>query len=232
MFGTQLSPAHLIKKQQIAKEFLATDLFFIGRKDDDWQEGYKPHVMEAQTLRDVLLGQISILDLIDTPNVLGNPGDILQVNPAGTRLIFVEPLDEFIELIDTPADYVGFAGARVVVNSTEDGLEFQILPPTETRFEARVTFDLVDDPVVAILHESSISVVVSFVRMANGVYRAEFSQPVVANNLIMWIGNTTEGIFVPTFYATTYIEFEHHTFLSGISDANMADVSVEIKLYP
>jgi hypothetical protein len=126
MFGTGISPSTLIKKQWIAKEYLASDLFFIGRRDADFTEGYKPHVMEFQALVAILEDtlQFSITDLTDTPDVLGTPGQILEINATGDALEFVDPLDDFLDLIDTPSDYTGFADYHVAVNATEDGLEF------------------------------------------------------------------------------------------------------------
>lgn len=126
MFGTALNPATLIRKQWIAKEYLESDLFFIGRRDKDFEHGYKPHVMEFQALIAILEDtlQFSFTDLSDTPDVLGTPGQILEVNATGDALEFVDPIDDFLDLIDTPTDYTGFAEYHVAVNATEDGLEF------------------------------------------------------------------------------------------------------------
>lgn len=43
----------------------------------------------------------------------------------------------FIQLLDVPADYTGMAGATLVVNETEDGLDFQV----EETVEGNVTVD-------------------------------------------------------------------------------------------
>lgn len=234
MFGTQLNPATLIRKQWIAKEYLATDLIFIGRRDKDYEHGYKPHIMQMETLRDIIASQIRFTDLFDTPAAMGNPGEILQVNAGGTALEFVDPVDTFLELTDTPADYTGFAGYSVVVNGTEDGLEFQAPPPAEElKFEARLNFAGAIAPVVGFSLEDALGVTVTWSRTAPGTYRATFSAPVNQNNLIMWIGSSTVGTFVPTVYNTSYIEFEHHPFAGGgPADATQTNVSVEIKLYP
>lgn len=126
MFGTALNPATLIRKQWIAKEYLESDLFFIGRRDKDFEHGYKPHIMEFQALVAILEDtlQFSFTDLTDTPDVLGTPGQILEVNATGDALEFVDPIDDFLDLIDTPTAYTGFADYHVAVNATEDGLEF------------------------------------------------------------------------------------------------------------
>ncbi len=126
MFGTALNPATLIRKQWIAKEYLESDLFFIGRRDKDYEHGYKPHVMEFQALIAIIEDtlEFSFTDLTDTPDVLGLPGQILEVNATGDALEFVDPIDDFLDLIDTPNDYTGSADYHVAVNATEDGLEF------------------------------------------------------------------------------------------------------------
>jgi hypothetical protein len=55
---------------------------------------------------------------------------------SGTLVNYIdaglEAQDEFIELIDTPPAYAGYAGYSVVVNNTEDGLIFQQTTSTGT----------------------------------------------------------------------------------------------------
>lgn len=234
MFGTALNPATLIRKQWIAKEYVASDLIFIGRRDDDFNGGYKPHIMEMRSLVDIIASTIEFADLADTPNALGTPGQILEVDPTGEFLQFVDPLSTFLELTDTPADYTGFAGYSVVVNGTEDGLEFIApAPAEEVKYEARVNFDTTNDPTVSQNLEDALGVTVTLSRTAVGTYRATFGASVDQSKLIAWLGTTsTLGTFVPTVYSNTYIEFEHHSVVGGITDATQTNVSFEIKLYP
>ena len=232
MFGTALNPRTLITKQWIAKEYVETDLFFIGRRDDDFTGGYKPHVMEMRALADIIGQGIEFIDLADTPIALGQPGQILQVNAQGDALEFIDPIDDFLDLLDTPIDYTSFAGHYVVVNQAENGLEFLAPPAEEVRYESRVNFDTTNDPAVSQNLEDSLGVTVTLSRTNVGTYRATFNSSVTASKLILWIGNSVLGTFVPTTYANTFIEFEHHAFIGGLSDATQNEVSLEIKLYP
>jgi hypothetical protein len=232
MFGTALNPRTLITKQWIAKEYVETDLFFIGRRDDDFVGGYKPHIMEMKALVDIIASAIAFTDLTDTPDALGTPGQILQVDPTAEFLEFVDPIDDFLDLLDTPTDYTSFAGYFVVVNQTEDGLEFQAPVLEEVRYEARVDFNTTNNPSVSQQLEDALGVTVTLSREAVGVYRANLSAVVDQTKLIAWLSPTAQGVFIPTVYSTTYVEFEHHAFTGGLADATLNDVSVEIKLYP
>ena len=196
MFGTHLSPSTLIAKQWIANEYVASDLIFIGRRDDDWVEGYKPHVMEMHTLKDIIASSLT-----------------------------------FIELLDTPSNYIGSAGYFVLVNPTEDGLIFQAPVIEETRYEARINFNGAIDPIVSSLLINNLPVTVTLDRTALGTYRANFSGPVTSNKLVMYIGNTDLGAFHVNTYSSNYIEFIHTEYTGNINDADFI-VAIEIKLYP
>jgi hypothetical protein len=231
MFGTHLSPSTLIAKQWIANEYVASDLIFIGRRDEDWVEGYKPHVMEMATLKKIIASSITFLDLADTPDIMGLPGQILQVDITGNLLEFVDPINDFLDLLDTPIDYTGSAGYFVVVNPTEDGLIFQAPVVEEKRFEARMTFNSISDPVPTIVLFNNLPVTISWDRVSTGTYRANFSAAVNVNNLAMYINNSDTGIFYINAYNSAYIEFIHKDFVGIIDDANHV-LSLEIKLYP
>lgn len=231
MFGTHLSPSTLISKQWIAQEYLATDLIFLGRKDEDWVEGYKPHVMEMSTLKNIIASAIEFIDLADTPDAMGIPGQILQVNITGEMLEFVDPINDFLDLLDTPMDYVGSAGYFVVVNPTEDGLIFQAPEVKETRYEARIEFNNTVDPIVSVLLGTDLPVTVTWDRTALGVYRANFSAAVTSSKLVMYIGNTDLGAFHVNAYNSNYIEFIHTEYTGVVNDADFI-VAIEIKLYP
>mgnify|MGYP006906252735 FL=1 len=225
--------AWLIKKQQIRKEYVASDLFTLDVIDPNVVGGRKPMIMEMQTLADIIGSGIEFIDLADTPNALGAPSQIIQVDPTGEFLEFVDPIDDFLDLNDTPVDYTGFAGYSVVVNNTEDGLEF--IPPApaeEVKFEARINFDTTTDPTESQLLENSLGLTVTLSRTAVGTYRATLGGGVDQSKLIAWLTPTTQGVFIPTVYSTTYIEFEHHAFGGGLVDATLNNVSVEVKLYP
>ena len=196
MFGTHLSPSTLIAKQWIANEYVASDLIFIGRRDDDWVEGYKPHIMEMHTLKDIIASAIT-----------------------------------FIELADTPSDYIGSAGYFVVVNPTEDGLIFQAPVVEETRYEARINFNGAVDPIVSSLLINSLPITITWDRTALGVYRANFSGAITSSKLVMYIGNTDLGGFYVNTYNSNYIEFTHKEYNGIINDADFI-VAIEIKLYP
>lgn len=233
MFGTALNPSFLIKKQWIAKEFVETDLLFLGRRNKDFEDGYQPHIMEMGMLADIIGSGIEFIDLADTPSALGTPLQILQVNPQGDALEFVDPIDDFLDLLDTPGDYTGFAGYSVVVNPTEDGLEFIApAPPEEVRYESRINFNDTSDPSVAQNLIDGLGVTVTLSRTGVGTYRATFSASVDSSKLIAWLGQTAEGVFTPTAYNNTYIEFQHTAFVGGLLDAIQNQVSFEIKLYP
>lgn len=231
MFGTHLSPSTLIAKQWIANEYVASDLIFIGRRDEDWVEGYKPHVMEMHTLKDIIASAITFIGLADTPNAMGLPGQILQVDSTGNFLEFIDPINEFIELLDTPSDYIGSAGYFVVVNPTEDGLVFQAPEVKETRYEARINFNNTADPTVSVLLGTDLPVTITWDRTALGVYRANFSAAVTSSKLVMYIGNTDIGAFYVNTYNSNYIEFIHTEYTGVVNDADFI-VAVEIKLYP
>lgn len=231
MFGTHLSPSTLIAKKWIANEYVATDLIFIGRRDDEWVEGYKPHVMQMEMLKDIIASAISFTDLYDTPDALGTPGQILQVNATGDMLEFVDPINEFLDLLDTPNDYTGFAGYSLIVNLAEDGIIFQAPEVKPEIYEARVNFIPLVDPTLAVLHINQLLVTVTLERMSVGVYRANFSSAVNANKLSAYINNSDTGMFHITAYNNLYVEFTHKDFAGIIVDADFI-VSVEIKLYP
>lgn len=224
--------AWLIKNQQIRKEYVPTDLFTIDVIDKDFVGGRKPMIMQMEALVEIVASTIEFIDLADTPDALGTPGQILQVNALGTALEFIDPIDEFLDLLDTPIDYTGSAGYHVVVNQTEDGLEFIEIPAEEVRYEARVNFDTTVDPIESELLNDELGVTVTLSRTAIGTYRATLSAVVDQTKLIAWLGQSTTGVFVPTIYSTTFIEFEHHAFVGGLTDATLNDVSLEIKLYP
>jgi len=224
--------AWLIKKQWIRKELVPTDLFTIDVIDHDFVGGRRPMIMEMEALVDIVASGIEFIDLADTPSALGTPGQILQVNDDATALEFVDPIDDFIDLLDTPLDYTNSAGFHVVVNQAEDGLEFIEVPAEELKFEARVDFNNTNDPTISQGLESNLGTSVTLSRTVLGTYRATFGAVLTAAKLIAWFGNTTTGTFIPTIYSTTYIEFEHHAFVGGLVDTTQDDVSVEIKLYP
>jgi len=231
MFGTALNPAFLIRKQWIAKEFVASDLIFLGRRDEDFNDGYRPHIMEMSTLRDIILEELSITDLTDTPQSLGNPGEILVVNQNGDELEWQDLINTFIELTDTPADYTGFAGFNVSVNQTEDGLEFT--PPTvlTPRWEGRLSFNGAVNPIIDQQLVSALGVNVTWQRTALGVYQATFSGIVDPDKLIAYHGTSSSGSFVIGAYTANFIQFIHRDFTGAPSDPN-GIVAFEIKLYP
>jgi hypothetical protein len=66
----------------------------------------------------------TFLNLSDTPGVYA-ANQWVKVNAGGTALEFVSsPAISFVGLTDTPASYVGAAGAFVAVNASADGLAF------------------------------------------------------------------------------------------------------------
>jgi hypothetical protein len=233
MFGTALNPATLIRKQWIAKEYLESDLFFIGRRDKDYEHGYKPHVMEFQALIAIIEDtlEFSFTDLTDTPDVLGLPGQILEVNATGDALEFVDPIDDFLDLIDTPNDYTGSAGYNVVVNGTEDGLEFVAPVVTPSIYEARLTFDGTNNPIESILHINDLPVTITWTRTGVGVYLGTFSAGVDSSKLVARINNSSTGMFLIGSYTNTFIQFIHQDYTGVFADCTSI-VSVEIKLYP
>ncbi|NIP30408.1 MAG: hypothetical protein GTN59_07560 [Candidatus Dadabacteria bacterium] len=233
MFGTALNPATLIRKQWIAKEYLESDLFFIGRRDKDYEHGYKPHVMEFQALIAIIEDtlEFSFTDLTDTPDVLGLPGQILEVNATGDALEFVDPIDDFLDLIDTPNDYTGSAGYNVVVNGTEDGLEFVAPVVTPSIYEARLTFDGTNNPIESILHINDLPVTITWTRTGVGVYLGTFSATVDSSKLVARINNSSTGMFLIGSYSNTFIQFIHQDYTGTFADCTSI-VSVEIKLYP
>lgn len=231
MFGTNINPATLIAKQWIAKEYVASDLIFIGRKDADFVEGYKPHIMQMEMLVEIIASTITFIGLEDTPDTMGTPGQILTVNPTGDALIFVDPIDNFLDLLDTPDDYAGFAGYSLIVNPTEDGIIFQAPIVEEERYEARVNFMPLNDPTLVVEHVNELPVTITYERFALGVYRANFSGSVTASKLKASINNSDTGIFYITAYNNLYVEFTHKDFAGVISDVDFI-LSLEIKLYP
>jgi hypothetical protein len=231
MFGTALNPTFLIEEQWIAKEYVETDLLFLGRLDSDFVGGYKPHIIEMSTLRDILWDDLSITDLVDTPANIGSAGQILEVDPTGQFLIWADPIDDFLDLLDTPSNYTGFAGFNVSVNSTETGLEFT--PPfiPTPHYEARVLFGGAVNPTINQQFSSNLGVTVTWQRTSVGVFEAVFSAPVNANNLIAYIGNSSTGRFTIGSYNATNIQFIHQDFAGLLSDPTSI-IAVEIKLYP
>ena len=225
--------AWLIKKQWIRDEYVATDLLTIDVQDEDYVGGYRPMILEMSTIRDFLIDSISFIDLGDTPaTYVGAAGQVALVNPTEDGIIFVDYVDTFLELTDTPADYTGMAGYDVVVNQTEDGLEFIAPVIEELKYEARIDFNGAVDPTVGQGLESALGASVTLSRTIAGTYRATFGTPLTATKLIMWISPSTTGVFTPTIYNTSYIEFTHTAFVGGLTDATLNDISMEIKLYP
>jgi len=223
--------AALIKKQWIRKEFVSSDLITLDVIDEDFVGGYKPMIMEMSTLRDILWDDLSITDLIDTPSTLGQPGEMMIMDPLGEGLIWAEPIDEFLELLDTPNDYTGFEGFSVTVNQTADGLEFTPPIVLTPNYEARVRFDGAVDPTVEQLLNSGLGVTVTWTRVALGVFLATFSAPVDDTKITAYIGNSSSGTFTIGSYNATNIQFIHSDF-AGITSDPTSVIPVEIKLYP
>ncbi|MCB9178982.1 MAG: hypothetical protein H6590_06130 [Flavobacteriales bacterium] len=73
-------------------------------------------------------GAYAFKQLIDTPDTLGNPGQLLRMNDSGTSLEWFKPTEtsqvslSFVELKDCPQTIV--PGGLVRGNSAGDGLEF------------------------------------------------------------------------------------------------------------
>jgi hypothetical protein len=233
MFGTALNPATLIRKQWIAKEYVASDLFFIGRRDKDYENGYKPHIMEFEKLIDIIEDaiELSFTDLTDTPSQLGSAGQILEVNLAGDGLIFTDPLDEFTDLIDTPVSYVGYADYHVVVNPTEDGLVFEEPKVLPDIYEARLLFNFINNPTEQVQFINELGVTVTWTRTGPGIYIASFSAAVDSNKLVAYINNSSTGTFHIGSYTANSIQFIHDDNTGVAADCN-GQISVEIKLYP
>lgn len=225
--------AWLIKKQWIREEFVASDLLTLDVQDADFVGGYRPMIIEMSRLRDILWDDLSITDLIDTPAILGAPGEILQMDLLGEGLQWINMIDTFLELTDTPADYIGFAGFNVVVNGTEDGLEF--VPPIiqETRLEAKLLFNAQQPPqLIGPVLINTLPVTIVWSRESSGTYRATFSAPVDPAKTIAYLMPSDSGVFVPTTYDANYIEFNHTNFQNVGADTTVSNVSVEIKIYP
>ena len=231
MFATELNPTALISRQWIANEYVATDLIFIARRDEEWIGGYKPHIMQMQKLSEIIGEGIEFIDLADTPDTMGDPGQILQVNDTGDKLEFVDPLERFLELVDTPSSYTGSADYLVVVNPTEDGLIFQEPPLKDSIYEARVLFDTTNNPTVSIILEDNFPATVTFTRENVGIYRATFSNSVNNTKLVTYINNSDTGIFYISQYNNLFIEYSHKDFTGTLSDVNY-NLSLEIKLKP
>ena len=223
--------AWLIKNQWIREEFVASDLLTLDVQDADFVGGYRPMIIEMSRLRDILWDDLSITDLIDTPSILGQPGEILQMDPLGEGLQWIDMIDTFLELTDTPADYTGFAGFNVVVNGTEDGLEFSPPLTLTPHYEARVFFDNALNPVVEQLFENTLGVSITWTNFATGVFQANFSAPVDDTKLTAYIGNSSSGTFTIGSFGANSIQFIHLDF-SGIASNPTSIVPVEIKLYP
>jgi len=223
--------AWLIKKQWIRNEFVASDLFTIDVRDEDFVGGYRPMILEMSTLRNILWDDLSITDLVDTPSTLGTPGQILQMDALGEGLDWIDMVDTFLELTDTPNDYIGYAGFNVVVNGTEDGLEFSPPLTLTPHYEARVFFDNALNPVVEQLFENTLGVSITWTNVATGVFQANFSAPVDDTKLTAYIGNSSSGTFTIGLFGVNSIQFIHLDF-SGIPSNPTSIVPVEIKLYP
>lgn len=71
-----------------------------------------------------VVAQLSSLNFAGAGYVITNTGGAVTITLADTNT------DTFATLTDTPATYVGEAGKAVVVNGTEDGLEFVTAPVT------------------------------------------------------------------------------------------------------
>jgi hypothetical protein len=223
--------ASLIERQWIRNTYVASDLFTINTLDQDFVGGYRPMILEMKTLRDIVLDDLSITDLIDTPTVLGTPGQILQMNTLGDSLQWIDMVDTFLELTDTPSSYTGFAEFQVVVNAAQNGLEF-VPPITITpSYEARVSFNGAIDPVNEQLLNSTLGVSVSWTITGTGMFQANFSASVDATKITAYIGNSSSGSFVIGAYTASYIQFIHRDFAGTSSDPTSV-IPVEIKLYP
>ena len=236
--------AWLIKKQWIREEFVASDLLTLDVQDADFVGGYRPMIIEMSRLRDILWDDLSITDLIDTPSTLGAPGEILQMDPLGEGLQWIDMIDTFLELTDTPADYTGFAGFNIVVNGTEDGLEFiPIVPPTPpyvppvvpSHYEARLNFNGANDPVVTQLLRnelfSTFPITMAWNRISQGRYQAVSSVPVLPQYWSAWIGQIITGPFVIVQYNPSSVVFEHYDTTGSLFAVTQNEVCVEIKLH-
>ena len=99
-----------------------------------------------------------IIDLSDTPQIYGSDGQVLAMNSALTGVEWVSvgaaTVGKFIQLIDTPTDYVGRAGKMLAVNLTENGVEFIDLP-TEA-YWGNITGDITQQTdLIALIGSSS-----------------------------------------------------------------------------
>ena len=124
-----------------------------------------------------------------------------------------------------------FTGFNVVVNGTEDGLEFSPPLTLTPHYEARVFFDNALNPVVEQLFENTLWVSITWTNFATGVFQANFSAPVDDTKLTAYIGNSSSGTFTIGSFGANSIQFIHLDF-SGIASNPTSIVPVEIKLYP
>lgn len=210
--------AALIKRQWIRDVFVDSDLFTIDVIDEDFTGGYRPMVFTMGTLKDVLLDELSFINMPDTPDEYeGMSGYIAVVNPAEDGLMFVDNVDSFLELTDTPVDYTDFAGYTVVVNQAEDGLEFvpQVFPSV---YEARLTFNGAIDPVVDQQLVSNLGAAVTWSRVSLGVFRATFSVPINSAKLSASCENSSDGTFHTDTFDNSYVQFSHYDFTGTLSD--------------
>jgi len=235
----------LIKKQWIREDYIPTDIFIVHTLDADFVGGYRPQILQMETLRDIILNEMSFIDLPDTPATYDMWGGYVPiVNATEDGLEFALYIDEFIELIDTPLDYTGSAGYQVVVNSTQDGLEFiPIVPPTPpyvppvvpSHYEARLNFNGANDPVVTQLLRnelfSTFPITMAWNRISQGRYQAVSSVPVLPQYWSAWIGQIITGPFVIVQYNPSSVVFEHYDTTGSLFDATQNEVCVEIKLH-
>tara|TARA_R110000868_G_scaffold183639_1_gene424934 strand:- start:860 stop:1558 length:699 start_codon:yes stop_codon:yes gene_type:complete len=223
--------AWLIKKQWIRNEFVATDLITLDVIDQDFIGGYRPTIIEMSKLRDILWEDLSITDLIDTPSILGTSGQILQMDILGEGLEWIDMIDTFLELTDTPNDYTGYAGFLVTVNQTEDELEFTPPIVLTPHYEARVFFNNALNPAVEQLLENTLGVSVTWTNTGTGIYQANFSAPVDDTKLTAYIGSSSPyGVFTIGSFFPSFIQFIHYNFLGTPSNTSSV-IPIEIKLY-
>jgi len=224
--------AALIKKQWIREEFVASDLLTLDVLDEDFVGGYKPMILQMGTLRDILLEEMSFLNMPDTPDTYaGWGGFVPMVNSTEDGLEFALYIDEFIELTDTPLDYTGSEGLPVFVNLTGDGLVFGNPVPQESHYEARIRFDDVNQPSIDELQADNLGVSVLWTRTAVGVFQATFSGLVDPAKLTTYLGNSSSGFFTVGSFNAGSIQYVHRDFTGAIADPASV-ICIEIKLFP
>ena len=221
--------ASLIKRKFIREEYVESDIITLETLDEDFVGGYKPMIFRMDTLVDIITGEVDFIDLNDTPDAFGTPGQSLVVNQDGDGLIFTDYLTSFLELNDTPLNYTGSAGLHLVVNQAEDGIEFEL--QQEGKYEANISFSGTNNPVVNQVFRNTLGVTISWTRTSAGIYIGTFSSNINNNMMTSYIANSSSGVFNVGAINSGSIQLIHINHSGATSDPSSI-ISLELKLFP